>query len=441
MIVWLYIALLLVAILLLVAGWLLRPRGGSQAEILGHDLRVYRDQLKELERDVERGLLDETEAEAARLEVQRRLLNASEQADKTSGNTRARPLVAGLLALVLGGGSVGLYLVLGSPDIPDMPFVLREQVQRDMAANGQAGGPAGMPELETALATLSEKLKQNPDNLEGWLLLGRTHLRLQNYQQSADAFANAEKQGATGAVFNAEYGVSLVFSEEGNVSDKAAALFHEALKERPRMILPRHHLALKLAREQRFEEAVQEWKNLLTLAKEGDEWVAIVNRNIAEAARMGNLDPETVAPSPEFRVAHDRQKEFAPPLSRETVEDAERMGADEQSKMIQSMVERLANRLKDNPDDLAGWLRLGNAYRVLGRAADSADAYARAAALDDGNPDTAALYQRALVEAAQKAEESGDSAATRKFLGDLLSKMSEGSPEYDLIKQRIEALQ
>jgi len=139
-----------------------------------YDAAVYKDQLAEVDRDVERGLISETEAETARVEIQRRLLNA------VDANTEQKYLVGegrnylvptlALMALI---GAVVLYLELGSPTVPDFPYASRSDLS-DPSITGEAA-----PDMDEAISQLETRLRDNPNDPEGWMMLGRTYFALE----------------------------------------------------------------------------------------------------------------------------------------------------------------------------------------------------------------------------------------------------------------------
>ena len=174
-------------VLTLVLGPLLKP-ARAPATREAFDRAVYRDQLKELEREVARGAVAESEAATARLELQRRLLAAdSEDKAATTGGAR-KPLLAAALALAIVLIAGGLYLRLGSPGLQDDPYADR-QAERDQMAQQQAQ----LNQIRGMVAKLADEMKQHPDNVEGWLRLGRSYAVLGQADEAAAAFAQAEK--------------------------------------------------------------------------------------------------------------------------------------------------------------------------------------------------------------------------------------------------------
>jgi cytochrome c-type biogenesis protein CcmH len=173
-------------VLTLVLGPLLKP---ARAPVTreAFDRAVYRDQLKELEREVARGAVAENEAATARLELQRRLL-AADSDDKAANAGTRKPLLAGALALAIVLIAGGLYWRLGSPGVPDDPYANR-QAERDQVAQQQAQ----LNQIRGMVAKLADDMKQHPGDLEGWLRLGRSYAVLGQPDDAAAAFAQAEK--------------------------------------------------------------------------------------------------------------------------------------------------------------------------------------------------------------------------------------------------------
>ena len=176
-----------VIVLALVLGPLFKPtRAPASRDTF--DRAVYRDQLKELEREVARGVVPENEAAVARLELQRRLLAADRDGAPADSAGAGKPLLAAGLAvaMVLVAGAV--YLAVGSPGVPDDPYGAR-QAERDQAAQQEAQ----LQQIKAMVAKLADDMKQHPDDLEGWLRLGRSYAVLGQSDDAAAAFAQAEK--------------------------------------------------------------------------------------------------------------------------------------------------------------------------------------------------------------------------------------------------------
>ncbi|MGB1006850.1 MAG: c-type cytochrome biogenesis protein CcmI [Thalassobaculaceae bacterium] len=179
---WVATAVLALALMALVVAGLRRPRVPAEAP----DLALYRGQLDELARDVAAGRLAPADHDAARLEIERRLLAAAGAPPVASGGTGRRgPLTMGLAVLILGGG-YATYLALGAPHLPDQPLALRADERAAAAARLRQ---AQM--IEEMVAGLAARLAAAPDDLAGWQRLGRSYMVLGRFPAAAEAFAKA----------------------------------------------------------------------------------------------------------------------------------------------------------------------------------------------------------------------------------------------------------
>jgi len=139
----LWIGILL--LLLVVAGGItlvLFIKRGEATGRGGHLLEVYRAQLSEVDRDLNRGLIEETAAEAARTEISRRILKLEEDSpERTQQSAASQRVLAPLLGLLVAAAALGLYLSLGSPDTPGIPYAAREAERQAAAQEQQAQAP------------------------------------------------------------------------------------------------------------------------------------------------------------------------------------------------------------------------------------------------------------------------------------------------------------
>ncbi len=366
-------AALVVALLL----WPLFQLSGAPESRRGFDLAVYRDQLAEVERDLDRGVLTEEQAAAARHEIERRLLGVAEatppdEAVAAGATSRWTPLLALGLAVVLPVGGVALYVVMGSPQTPSLPFAERPVIEED--------APGDLPRLVEQLA---RRIAESPEDPRGWRLLGRSYGQLGRYQEAAAAIRQAIAQGEDGAAAWADLGEMLIAANEGVVVPEAAQALAEALKRDPAEPRSRYYSGLVLAQDDRMEQALEVWETLADDGPADAPWNALLGQQIAAARRSLGLP--------------------AGPDAADMAAAAE-MTAKERDAFIRSMVERLATRLKQEPDDLDGWLRLTQAYRVLGERGAAAEALKRAAALVADLPPESAEHDKVARARAALAE-------------------------------------
>ncbi|MCZ6607429.1 MAG: c-type cytochrome biogenesis protein CcmI [Alphaproteobacteria bacterium] len=391
---WITIAVLTAVVL----GLLLVPlarRGRAPAPTrAAYDITVYRDQLAEVDRDLERGLFGDDQAHAARIEIQRRMLAAGPEDGSGGTEEPARPRPRGSVAVIAAiavavpAGAVGLYLYLGSPGAPGQPFA--ERGTATAKADAGAGDREG---LRAVVGRLAERLLRNPDDLNGWLLLARSYMTLEHYDDAANAFRRAMGLSDNRADIAAGYAEAVALGDGGPITPEVRQIFEGVFAAEPGNTKARYYLGLAKAQQGDVRGALQDWVDLRVLSPPDAPWHPVLEQQIERAARALDIDPATVEPSPGAVALAGARPPFrgtapgAPPAtspagpSRADREAATRMSDEERAAMIRSMVKRLAGRLEENPGDREGWFRLARAYEVLGEMEKAGEARARAEAL------------------------------------------------------------
>ena len=393
MILWLILAVLT----LLTVVMLLRPLfKGPQAMAArdAYDREVYRDQLAEVKREEARGLLAAAEARAAEREIARRLLAARPLLDdapaaapadgpREASAARARRWTALALAAALPLAALAIYLYVGTPDAPDFPFASRDKVMEAQ----------GMPDINEAIPRLEARLKAKPDDLEGWVLLGRSYASLGRMAEAVEAYRHAVVLSNDDPDIVAGYAESKVLEGGGTVTAEARKLFEEVRAKDPKNVPARFYLALVKVQEGDVEAGVREWLVIQSEAAPDAAWLPELHGEIERVAQEYKLDLAKLAPpgaalvppmaaAPAAGAGSTASAGAAPGPSAADVAAAQNMSDAQRQEMIRGMVERLAERLKQQPDDLAGWQRLARAYDVLGEKEKAADAQARVAKLE-----------------------------------------------------------
>ncbi len=353
-------------------------RGDAREAPETHDIAVYRDQLDELERDRERGLIAEGEAEAARTEIARRMLRVAEEADRPM---RTRPALVRGVALAVAVGvpavALGLYVVLGSPGLPGQPLQARLE-------------SAGPDNIEAMVARVERHLAANPDDVQGWRVLAPIYARYGRFQESARAWREVIRIEGPGSEAQADLGEMLVAATDGLVEADAEAAFEAALAADPANVKARFYRGLGHAQAGRFDAALADFDRILATSAPGAPWLDTVRRERAAAlaARDGGAPP---ADGPAMAAAPG-------PDAADVAAAAEMTEAD-RSAMIGQMVDGLAERLRAEPNDAAGWQRLIRAYAVLGRTADARAAFETASATFAAEPEALAGIRAVAAEA------------------------------------------
>jgi cytochrome c-type biogenesis protein CcmH len=374
---WLILALMTAAAIFAVI-WPLAQNG--KAARSGSDVVVYRDQLDEVERDLAAGSIGKTEAEAARVEISRRLLAAADAAKgeaaplpaETAWYRRAGVIFAVLL-LPIGAG--GLYLRIGSPGLASETLV----AQRDGQPNPQAG-------IENLVAKVEEHLQNNPKDGRGWEVLAPVYMQLGRYADAVDAWRSALKFLGESADRQANLGEALMAQANGVITAEAQAAFTRAVTLDGTTVSARYYLGVAAEQDGRREDAAKIWRDLIADAPADARWVSDVRTALARVE--GKAAAPLPGPTPAQMAAAANQS------------------PDQQTAMIQGMVDGLAARLKKDGSDLDGWVRLVRSYKVLGQPDKAQSAIADAQRALAGDPD-----KRQRLDIALKELESGTAAA------------------------------
>jgi cytochrome c-type biogenesis protein CcmH len=374
---------------------LLRPllKGGSASRPRAdYDAEVYRDQLAELDRDIARGLVEPEQAEAARAEIARRLLAADAAGQSEGGSTPASPrrvkAAAVMLAILLPVGAGALYYVLGSPNLPDQPFAARERGRPDKAT---------VARLEANARAIEAQLAKTPKDTALLGRLGRIQFVLGHYRAAVASFTKALKLKPDSAEFATSLGEALVFANRRVVNKDAKGLFERALKADAKNVRARFYLALAKAQAGDRDGALGDWIALEAETAPGTPWRAQLSRFIEATAKKAGLSAAALA---QLRAEAGKRAQKTAGLrgpSRDDIARARRLSRKQQAQMIRGMVDGLAARLKENPDDLAGWRRLGRSYVVLKEYKKAAAAYEQAVRLAPKDVEVLVAYGQALL--------------------------------------------
>jgi cytochrome c-type biogenesis protein CcmH len=364
--------------------------GGAKpvAERGQFDRAVYRDQLREVERDLVRGVLSPAEADSARLEIQRRLLAAGDDvaSSRTAWLSRDPKLAIGIGVLAI-CGAAGLYLQLGSPSLPDVPFAGRDR-------GTAAAGAGGHIDIQAAATRLAQKLQSDPNDAQGWLLYARTESLLSDWQKAAQAYRRAIDLGAATPGVFASYGETQVLAAGGIVPPAAHDAFAKALAADPKNDLARYYLALADSQAGNVRRAIDGWLALAGDIPEDAPMRQAIARNVADAARAGRF---AAPPLPKGAPA-------PPGPTEQQLAAAAKLPEAQRNEMVRGMVAQLAARLRSQPDDVEGWLRLGRSYAVLRENDKAVDAYEHAARLRPEDVDIKLLTFDAMIAGAAPSE-------------------------------------
>jgi cytochrome c-type biogenesis protein CcmH len=354
MILWLALAVM-TGIAALALLWPLAHRGGGVTP-QASDIAIYKDQLAEIERDQARGIIAPAEAQAARVEVSRRLIEADAAAQSVpqdgAAATMRRRLAATIILLVVPLAGLGFYLGLGSPTLPDQPLAER------------LAEPVEGASLDDLVARVEAMLAANPNDGRGWDVLAPIYLKEGRLADAQQAYANALRLLGSTADRETNYGEAAVAAANGMVTADAKAAFQRAQKLDPSQ--PRARYYLGRAREQDGDKqgAAADWQAILDANPPPGPAAAVFLRK--EIARV----TEQPQPAPDSQAV--------PGPTQDDVAAAQSMTPEDRAKMIQGMVGGLASRLKSQGGTAEEWMRLVKAYSVLGQSDQARTALADA---------------------------------------------------------------
>lgn len=369
-----------------------RRRPGGAAEF---ELRFYKGQLREVERDQERGLRDADDAAQARIAVSRKILSL-DQPTRNTAYVRA-PRLASLLAgcafaAAIIPGALLLHSRIGDPGMRDMPLAERLAAADAMQTNrpsqaefvGRLGEPdfgavERDPEYLRMLEDLRRAVASRPSDVQGLQLLATHEADAGNLQAAIKAKSKAVAilGDRAAAEDHAELAVLMIGAAAGYVSPEAELALARALEQDPEHPASRYYVGAMHAQTGRPDLAFHIWRSLLENVPPSDPWVFELRRQIVEVAPYAGLryadalvEADSGMPGPDAR-----QLEFAASLTDE-----------ERAEMIGGMVDGLEERLADSGGTPEEWARLIRSLGVLGEDLRAEQAYdaARMAYSGDG---------------------------------------------------------
>ena len=339
---WLVFALMTAAAIFAV----LWPLGRRSTAPGGSDIAIYRDQLEEIARDRASGLIGEAEAEAAKVEVSRRLIAAADaaEAEKTVGDRsplwrRRVTAIAGLVLLPI--GATALYLALGSPQMPGQPLAERARTVRQDRS------------IQDLVSQVEAHLEHNPDDARGYAVVAPVYMRLGRFADAVNARRRLLALSGESADRQADLGEALAAAANGVITIEAKAAFERALALDPNELKSKYYTGIAAEQDGDKAKAAAIWTGMLKDAAPDAPWAPMVREAMT---RVGGTPPAAVAPA----IAGSAGPSAA------DVAAAGGMSEKDRGDMIRGMVARLADKLKQDGNDLEGWQRLLRAYMVLG---------------------------------------------------------------------------
>lgn len=329
---------------------------------LSFDAAVFKDQLEEIDAELERGLVSKSEAESAKTEVSRRLLAATRARDagRTGQSVNDNGKIAGIALaaafILVPVTSSALYLKYGSPGLSDQPLIAR------------LSKPASGQNVETLVAQVEARLREHPQDGRGWEVIAPVYLRQRRFADAADAFGQVIRILGETPNRLSDYGNALILAQDGVVSEPARKVLQRAVSKDTNLM--RAHFWLAVAHEQdgNAAKAVSAWRDLLGRSDADAPWRDAVQQRLAAMEKLADGRPNPEISSKPKRTAPG--SELRGPTS-EDVSAAGGMSATDRAAMIGGMVAGLSERLRTEGGSIEEWKRLVRSYMVLGKNEDA----------------------------------------------------------------------
>ncbi|WP_323781277.1 c-type cytochrome biogenesis protein CcmI [Leisingera sp.] len=384
MIFWTVTALIAFSAAFLLAMILIRARTAGEPAA-AYDLRVYRQQLREVDRDLARGVINAGDAERIRTEISRRILAADTQLQQAqSGRSQPRTLslvIGTATALLITGGTLGIYWQLGAPGYGDLGLKDRIQLAGERAENrpSQSEAEAEAPDLpkpqvEEGYVKLVEQLRktagQRDNDAQGQALLAQHEANLGNFKAAYAAKTNYIRlaEGQVNARDFTELAELKIMAAAGYVSPEAQTDLQQARAIDPAHGPARYYWGLMLGQIGRPDLAYREWAATLRDGPADAPWIKGIQGQIEEMAFRAGVEYQPIPPAGGTAPA-------LPGPSAEDMAASSGLSAEDRQQMIRGMVTRLSDRLASEGGSAEEWARLIGALSVLGDSARARTVY------------------------------------------------------------------
>jgi cytochrome c-type biogenesis protein CcmH len=322
---WVISGIFIVTALLFIVPTLLRNRD-VQRENLEHDavnITVYRDQLAELDKDLENDILTQEQYNRSKQELQQRMLQDVPEREKMIIKTNKRIhniALSTFITLVLPLAAIFLYLVIG-----DTRGLLPQAQLANAAQMNRGGGnesPAGHDNFSSVLENLIARLKDNPSDIEGWIMLGRTYAIMERYTEASNTYEKLVELVPDNPQILSDYADVLAMRDQGSLAGKPTELIHAALR-----IDPQYPKALALAgtaefEQKKFEQAAEHWEKLLAVIPADSQLAKSVKDSIDEAKSLASSNKVTVSASQENKAPQQISNQSEKPVEAATPSSA-----------------------------------------------------------------------------------------------------------------------
>lgn len=399
---WIIFGLICAALLALAIAAMIAPlwRGGSDSSDADTDIDIYRNQLREVDRDLARGVLDAAEAERTRTEISRRLLAADGDARlaATDAPRTTSRFVGVVMAVALVAAAGGIYMAIGSFGYADVPRATRLAIAQERRENrplqleAEEANPqpdaitTADPETREILQALRAAVFERSDDIQGWAYLAQVEAGIGNMKRAARAqeriismLGDEATEGDYARLLD-----FLVISTGGYVSPEAETIALTILRENPENTAALYYAGLMYAQNDRPDNAFDLWRRVVENSAPSTFHWRLAAGQIQDAALQLGINyalPDQRGPSSDDIAA------------------AQDMAPEDRAAMIQGMVGQLADRLATEGGPPQDWARLISALMVLGEEDTARSVLSDAETTFGGDVQAVEIIRRAASEA------------------------------------------
>lgn len=288
---WVIAGFFIVAALMFILPTLIKGRQGkiTALERQTANIAIYRDQLAELEADLSNDVLSKEQYEKSKQELQKRMLQdvsvSGVGSDVRISPNKTRGLVTAVVViLAIPLTAVSLYMTIGDTRglLPQSQLANATQFHSE----NMAGMPQGHAEINSVVDNLVARLQDNPEDIEGWVMLGRTYAIMGKFQEASATYGKLVEMIPDNAQLLSDYADVLAMTNNGSLIGRPAELINQALS-----VDPEYPKALALAgtvefEKENYEQAANYWQKLLGLIPQDSQLATSVSNSIDQAKSL-----------------------------------------------------------------------------------------------------------------------------------------------------------
>jgi len=269
-----------------VIGPLVRPTKINSA-LSGNELEIHKNQLEDIDRDLELRLITSAEADIARVEIHRRILSSyTNQRALKRTSRRKIILVAIIISLCVPTTSLIIYLQIGRPDLA---------IEPNTSEHMMAGAGQDNKHLARRVSELARSLEEDPGQVKVWAQLGEILFRIGHFERAAVAYLQANTLAPSAPEHMSRAGEALAFAADGTVTPRAEKLFTKALRHNPLDARAQYYIGLANFQRGNFQAALKLWVVLEATLENKTPRRQFIQKRINKLAKRLSVDIQRLA--------------------------------------------------------------------------------------------------------------------------------------------------